>query len=274
MKRLSWLLPAVLAAAEPTVKIQGELKPYLAVDVIARVEGFVEEIRVDRGSSVKKGDVIVRLSAPEMEAQAVEAQSQVLAIRARQAEVNARKAAAESTIEKLKIAAKTPGAIAANEIVVAEKGVEALDGETQAIEQQATAAQRHADMIDQLKDYLTITAPFDGVVTERMAHPGALAGPRAGALLRIEQLGRLRLVAAVPESLAGPSRLGRKVTFRVPAYPGQTFTGTIARQARALDQKTRTMPVEIDIVNTGGRLGPGMYAEIDWFAPEPKPESK
>jgi RND family efflux transporter MFP subunit len=69
---------------------------------------------------------------------------------------------------------------------------------------------------------------------------------------------------AVPESDVAGIVAGARVPFTVPAYPGQTFTGTVARAARILDPKTRTMPVELDVANPGGRLAPGMYPEAQW----------
>jgi multidrug efflux pump subunit AcrA (membrane-fusion protein) len=117
-----------------------------------------------------------------------------------------------------------------------------------------------------------VKAPFDGVVTSRMAHPGALMGPSAGPLLRIEQHTRLRLIAAVPEAKVPDYRTGQRLNFRVAAMPGRTFTGVVARPSRVLDIKTRTMPVELDVSNPDGKLAPGMYAEIEWPA-APTPSS-
>jgi RND family efflux transporter MFP subunit len=109
---------------------------------------------------------------------------------------------------------------------------------------------------------LKITAPFDGVITERRVHPGALAG--SGALLELEQNQRLRLVVAVPEAETAGIEPAARVAFTVPAYPGRTFTGVVARPARSLEPKTRTMPVELDVDNARGALSPGMYAEVAW----------
>ena len=111
----------------------------------------------------------------------------------------------------------------------------------------------------------SITAPFDGVITERLVHPGALVGPGADpVLLVLEQLSHLRLVAAVPEEDIGGIVNGARVEFKVPAYPDRMFWGTVARPAHALDAKTRTMPVELDVANRDGALSPGMYPTVKW----------
>ena len=109
-----------------------------------------------------------------------------------------------------------------------------------------------------------MAAPFDGVITERNVHPGSLVGPSTGALLRIEQTSRLRLTVPVPESYVGTIVKGTKVTFKVSAFPDQTFQGVIARPAHTLDMKMRSMLVELDVTNSNLRLAPGMFAEVQW----------
>jgi RND family efflux transporter MFP subunit len=83
-------------------------------------------------------------------------------------------------------------------------------------------------------------------------------------LLRLEQVSRLRLVVAVPEPNVGGIVRRARVTFTAPAFPGQVFHGTVARIGGSIDPKTRTMPVELDVQNTGGKLSPGMYPEVQW----------
>jgi RND family efflux transporter MFP subunit len=121
--------------------------------------------------------------------------------------------------------------------------------------------------LEEMMRYLKVSAEFDGVITERFAHEGSLVGPEskgATPLFRLEQISRLRLVVAVPESMAGGIRRGVRVQFTVSAYPGRKYSGVVARPALSIDSKTRTMPVELDVANTAGRLTPGMYAEVAW----------
>ena len=136
--------------------------------------------------------------------------------------------------------------------------VRARDG---AIQAAVAAVRSRKDMAA----YLKITAPFDGVVTDRFVHPGALVGPGADpVLLVIQQISRLRLVVAVPEEDVGRTVRGASIPFHVPAYPDRAYTGTVARIAHALDPKTRTMPVELDVLNRDGSLAPGMYPSVKW----------
>lgn len=223
-----------------TLRLTAELQPYRNVALYPKVSGFVEWIGVDRGSRVKAGDALVRLVAPEIAAQKQEAE--------------ARLAADEATHKRLKEASATPGVVAGNDLELAAKGVEAARARVKVIAEQET--------------YLHLRAPFDGLITERNAHEGSYLGPPAGAaavpVLRLMEVARLRLTVAVPEMASGDVPEGKKVPFGVAAFPGERFSGTVARSAGALDQKTRTLPVELDIDNSSGRLAPGMFADVLW----------
>lgn len=271
-RNLIFLVSTLAAAQETTavvtkvidrkLKLPAEILPYQSVDIVARVQGFVERVIVDRGSIVHQGELLVELKAPEMKAQLAEHEAKALAIESQRAEAEAKQAAMEATLNRLKEAAKTPGAIAANEIVQYEKGVEAQKALIRSIQTQAAAARASASALNEMLEYLDISAPFDGIITERKVHPGALAGPNVGMLLRLEQTNRLRVVVAVPESEISGIVRGAHVPFTVQG--GLSGSGVVARLARSLDPKTRTMPVELDVQNGSGALAPGMYAEATW----------
>ncbi len=247
-----------------SVRLPAELEPWEKVALHARVTGFVESVEVDRGIVVKKGDLLVRLSAPEMKAQRIEAEAKVLAAAAQKAEAEAKRSGAESLLTRLKQAAKTPGAVAENDVIQAAQTLEAAQAQCAALERSEAAAKSQVDALKELEAYLELRAPFAGVVTARYVHPGALASPTSGPLLELEQVARLRLTVAVPETNVAGIATGARVEFTVPAQAGRKFTGVIARAARSLDAKTRTMAVEADVTNVGGALAPGMYAEVVW----------
>src|SRR5712692_7955812 len=260
-------------AVQREVKLPGEFRPYLGVPSFAKVSGFVEKIEVDRGSVVKEGDLLATLVAPEMKTHIVEAQAKAQAVGLQRAEAEAKLAGTRSTYQHLKAASATPGVIAENDVVVAEKTVEAAQALVHAYEDSIKAAQAQVQTLKDLQQYLTIKAPFEGIITERDVHPGALVGPGSGStpLLRLQQVSRLRLVVAVPEALVGAIVRGARVTFKVLAFPGETFHGVLSRIAYELDEKTRTMAVELDVRNPGLRLGPGMYLEVLWPVKKPRP---
>jgi membrane fusion protein, multidrug efflux system len=225
---------------DTSISLEGEIAPYERVAIFARANGFVSQVLVDRGTRVKKGQLLATITAPELGAQRAEAQAKL--------QVD------KSTSERLKAASQTPGAVSGHEVEVAEAAVQ--------------ADQARLDAVRAMEQYLTLTAPFEGIVTERNVHPGALVGPQGGAnaapLLRLEQVHKLRLTVSVPESLVGGIVEGASASFGVRAFPGVKFTGVTKRVSQSIDPKTRSMPVELDVENADGRLAPGMFATVVW----------
>ena len=261
------LTPVVRKALERSNTLPGELRAWQEVDIYARVSGFVEEVPVDRGSAVSEGQVLARMSAPELEARRAEAQSRIPAAKAKQLEAEAHLAALESTYARLREAAKTPGVVAENEVVLAGKSIDSARAQVDAAKMAVASMESSVAAIGALEEFLVVKAPFAGIITARMAHPGTLAGPEGAPgrpLFRLEQVQRLRLVAAVPEASAKSIRVGAKLSFTVDAFPGRSFTGVVARPAYSVNRETRTMPVELDVANASKELTPGMYAEVTW----------
>jgi membrane fusion protein, multidrug efflux system len=278
------------------IRLPGELQAYQDVALYPKVQSFVEWISVDRGSVVKAGQLLVRMSAPELASQLgeagakargatsqkIEAEARVGGIRAQRLEAEAKLASDEATYDHLKAASATPGVVAGNDVQVAQRTVEAdrarvklyeeneraALAQVQSFAENAKAVGEAARSFQDIESYLRITAPFDGVITERNVHKGSLVGPSGGPasspLLRIRQVSELRLVVAVPEADVAGISPGDKVSFSVPAFPGKTFKGEVRRIAQALDVKTRTMPVELDVANSPPILSPGMYADVIW----------
>jgi RND family efflux transporter MFP subunit len=251
------------------LSLPGELTPYQTVALYSRVTGFVKTITVDRGSRVRAGQQLAALEAPELVAQRSEAQSKLQGAEAQLAAVRAKADASASTYERLKAASATPGVVAGNDVVLAQKAVEADQSQISAATQNVEAARQALKSVSDMEGYLRITAPFSGVVTERNVHPGALVGPTGGPgtatpIVRIVVSNRLRLVIPVPEAYTAGVTNGTSLTFTVAAYPGQTFTGTVSRISQSVDVATRTMAVELDVNNADGRLAPGTFCQVKW----------
>jgi membrane fusion protein (multidrug efflux system) len=252
-----------------TLSLPGELTPYETVALYSRVNGFVKTIRVDRGSRVAAGEQLAVLEAPELGAQKAEAQSKLQGAEAQLVAVRSKADATSSTYDKLKAASATPGVVAGNDVVIAQKAVEADQGQVAAAQQNVEAARQALRSVSDMESYLRITAPFAGVVTERNVHPGALVGPAGGSgtaapIVRIVSSNRLRLVIPVPEAYTSGVVSGRALKFSVAAYPGQTFSGTVSRVSQSVDVSTRTMAVELDVNNADGRLAPGTFCQVRW----------
>jgi RND family efflux transporter MFP subunit len=159
--------------------------------------------------------------------------------------------------------------VAENDVMVASQTTSADEGQVQSAESNVEAARDALRSVAQLESYLNIYAPFDGVVTTRNLHPGALVGPASGPsgtmpIVQIVDIDHLPLIVLVPEVYVGEMQLGQQVAFTVPGRPGETFHAPIARISHDVELNTRTMPIEMDVHNADDRLSPGSFSSVQW----------
>ncbi|HEX5047859.1 MAG TPA: efflux RND transporter periplasmic adaptor subunit [Gammaproteobacteria bacterium] len=209
-------------------------------DLGSKVSGQVTELDVDIGSRVKKGQVLARLSVPEL----------VQARNSAAAQVRALESAYERTTALAERSSVTQKALTESR--------SRLDA--------ARAAQAEAEA---QMEYATIEAPFDGIVTARAIDPGDMvyqaSSPKGSGqpLLRVAQVDTIRVKTYVPERDTLWADVGDPATIAFEALPGRTFAGKIARLSGVLDPQTRTMLVEIDLPNADGKIRPGSYGRAE-----------
>lgn len=259
--------------ADRTVSLPAELEPYLQAEIEARVPGYIERVLVDRGSEVKRGQLLVELSAPELAADTAAAESAFHEAEAEESQAEAQVAAVQSTYDRLQEASKTAGAVAGNELIQAEKQLDAAKSVVQSKRSAVRAAQERFTATKTTESYLRITAPFDGKITDRYVHPGVMV-PAGGnlPLLKLQQIAHLRLTVPVPETYVGHIVHGVSVPFHIAAQPGKNYSAKISRIASALDPQNRAMMVELDAYNKDGTLAPGMYPTVDWPVSSAQPQ--
>ena len=282
-------IPTVAVARAATADLSrdliltAEFKPFQEVDVMAKVSGYVKEIRVDVGDRVKEGDLLATLEVPEMaddlrKSQAGVRHSQSEVARAQDEIARAKSAhdiAHLSYNRLLQASLKKPGLIAQQEIddaqsrdLVAEAQLSAANSSLAAAGQQVDVDQSSTARVQTMIDYQRVTAPFTGVVTKRYADKGSMiqAGTasqtQAMPVVRLSQNGLLRLILPVPESVVATVHIGQQVEVRVPTL-NRTFPGKVARFSDKLSYQTRTMDTEVDVPNPSLVLIPGMYAEVN-----------
>ena len=236
------------------IKLPGQLKPYEQVDIYPKVNGFVKEMLVDRGSIVHEGQLLMTLEAPEIDQQLQSARAKLL-----QSEeaVNA----SRDRYYRLIAASKTSGAVSELDMVNARSRYQ---GDS-ALQQSERA---NVSAVQTLKDYLQVKAPFDGVITERNVHPGTLTGPNFKMdnkpLLVLQNIKRLRLEVFIPEEYASKVDMQHKeISFTTDGLPGQVFKADIARSSNSLYDAYRSEAIEADVLNSGNSFKPGMYVEAN-----------
>lgn len=235
-----------------SLEMPGELIAYQQVDIYAKTNSFVKKVLVDVGTEVKTGQLLVSLEAPEISSQLQGANSR---LRAQQAIFSA----SSSSYRRLLETSKTPGTISKNDLeqAQAKKGADSA--------QLMSSRSAYHEVADQL-GYLSIHAPFSGVISSRNINPGAFVGPGSKSselpLFSLEQQDKLRLVISIPEQYTGQLLPKGDVTFTIKALPGKKFTASIVRLAGSLDKRLRAERIEMDVYNHDKLLLPGMYAEV------------
>lgn len=264
------------------VTLTAEFEPFQQVDVMAKVAGYVRSIKTDIGDRVREGQVLAVLEIPEMDDDLAKASAAIDEADAEAATASdeLRRAEAAHQLAHLSsqriadVLKQEPGLVPQQEVdeahsrdLVSEAQVSAAKSGLLRAQQKGRVARAEQARIRTLHKYLTITAPFEGVVTKRYASEGSMiqAGTasqtQAMPIVQLSQNNLLRLILPVPESAVTRVHVGESVDVRVSSL-GRTFPGKVARFADKIQPATRTMDTEVDVPNTSLALIPGMYAEV------------
>jgi RND family efflux transporter MFP subunit len=237
------------------VTIPAEFRPYLKVELHAKVSGYVDQINVDIGDQVKAGQLLARLEVPELRDELA---------RAKAAEQRAGADYKDAHLVYTRLLAVDK----AHPNLVAQQELDAAEAKDNTSEAAIAGAKAEAQRQQTLLAYTHITAPFDGVITHRYADPGSLiqAGTASDTqsmpLVCLSDNYRLRLDFPVSVAYIKDIQIGDRVEVRVQSLKGKPFTGTISRSTQKVDEDTRTMIMEIEVPNPKLELVPGMYATV------------
>ena len=233
-----------------TLSLHVELHPWERAELFAKVEGYVRELKVDIGSRVKKNDVLIIIDAPEVTANYAKATAD---LQSAQSRYNT----SLDTYRRMMSAAKEKGAVSDSEL---ERVRNQLLTDSAAHEASKSAANAYA----QLKNYLTIRAAFDGIITQRNVDAGTLVGKNQIPLLVLENLSKLRVRVAIPEIYTSAIPVSASVNFTVDAQPSKKYSATLARKSNQIDIKTRTELWEFEVSNSNQELKSGMYGNASF----------
>lgn len=236
---------------EQLVKLPAQLASYEEVSIFPKVNGYVKQVWVDIGSHVKKGQLLMELEAPELELASMQAKEKY-------ARAKLDYTISRENYERLRQASLTPGA-------VSPMGLASSKAKEEADSTLANAEKANWQMQQVILGYLRVMAPFDGVISERNVHPGALVsaeGKENKPMLDLRQVERLRLQVDIPEGIAANLEDKDTVAFYLSAFPGKKMTGRVNRRSSVMNIQYRSERMELDVYNKDGRLAPGMYAEI------------
>jgi RND family efflux transporter MFP subunit len=253
------------SGATRPLTLPGETAAWYESTLYARVTGYVAKWFVDIGDHVQRGQILATIETPELDADLAAARAE---FKAAEAQVKVRAAEAEfakSTNERWRDSPK--GVVSEQEREAKRTDYDSAIAKLNAARAQVALDQARVDRFTALTQFKQVTAPFDGTVTERRVDIGNLvtAGSTSGntLLYRLSQETPMRVFVDVPQSAAGElMKTGVPVQITASSIPGRTFSGEVARTAKAINPQARTLRVEVDIPNADQALVPGMYVDV------------
>jgi membrane fusion protein (multidrug efflux system) len=262
------LIGVKVITSDRDLVLPGSIEPLEQTVVYPRSQGYVKRWLVDLGAQVKEGDLLAEIDTPELDAQLEQAKAQLA-----QAEADVTRAVASEGFSKTNLQRYqqlAPAGIASQQEL--ERGAaQAQVDESGVTVARANVAAQAANVrrLVQLKSFSKVTAPFGGTIVSRSIERGALVNPGATPLFKLAALETVRVLVQVPQDVAPGVRTKVPAKVNVREFAGETFLGMVAHAAGALDDAARTMTVEVQVPNPGGKLLSGMYAQVALTLPTP-----
>ena len=257
----------VRKAAEQTLALPASVEAIEKATLYAKVSGYVEWIKVDKGDRVKRGEVLAQLEVPEVEKEYQSAQAAVA-----ESEADYQRSEAEAHLRQLTfqrtqgVRDSEPTVVSQQEVDVASAASESASGNARLAKARVDKTRAELGKLQVLSEFAKVKAPFDGVVTERFVDTGALiqagANSSGSPLVSVANIDQVRVYISVPEVDVSQVARGVVSKVRLDSLPGEQFTGKVTRFADALDPQSRTMKTEIDLPNRGHRILPGMFGIV------------
>lgn len=227
------------------INLPGEVRPLYEVTLFAKVNGYLDKLTVDKGDSVKAGDLIADIDVPELRANLVKYKAELELAQA----------------EYKQLSENTP----TNATYVPASDTDAAKNRLAIANGRLAVAKSNLQYTETMLQYTRLTAPFSGIITHRYVDPGAYiplpdatSTPETAAIVNLTDFKTLRMQVAVPETEATRIKIGQPIRWTADDYPGENFDGKVTRAYWALDKATKTMLTETQMANPGMKLQPGM----------------
>jgi RND family efflux transporter MFP subunit len=239
------------------IVLPGNTQAFSDAPIYARTSGYLKHWYFDIGAHVQKGQLLAEIETPEVDQQLQQAQAD---LDTAQANLNIAKITASRWQDLV-----STGSVSQQET---DQAVSNLSAVKAGAESSAANVRR----LEQLQSFEKVYAPFDGIITARNTDIGALidagANTQPRELFHIAAIRTLRLYVAVPEVYSRAARAGAQAALTLDEFPGQTFHGTLVRNANSIDIASRTLLVEVDVDNPAGQLLPGAYVFVHLKLPD------
>jgi RND family efflux transporter MFP subunit len=256
-----------------SVTLPGTTAAFAAANIYARATGYIAQGTVDIGDRVKAGDLLAQLAVPELDDQIAQNEATLDQLKSALDQAEASRKLAESTWGRDEPLVKK-GWFTPQQGDIDVRNLKAQEAGVAVARHNVTAQEKLVKQLRQNRDYASVVAPFDGVITQRNVDVGTLVQGNATTgtfMFEIMQEDVIRVWAYVPQDAAFGVAPGVEAIVRVPELPDREFPGTVTRIADALQPGTRTLLTEIDIPNPDGAVSAGIYCTVEFQIPRKTP---
>jgi RND family efflux transporter MFP subunit len=246
---------------------------FAEANIYARATGYIEKRNVDIGDHVKARELLAQLAVPELDHQISQNEATLVQLKAALEQAEANLDLAEVTWGRDRPLVRD-GWVTQQQGTVDVDTVKARKAAVDVAQANVAAQENQLKVLHQERDYASVIAPFDGVITKRNVDVGSLVQGNAASgtfMFTIMQSDVMRVWVYVPQDSAFGLAPGVDAVMRVPEIPGRTFSSKVSRIASALEPNTRTLQTEIDISNSDGALQPGAYCIVELDIPVKTP---
>jgi len=245
---------------ETTLEVLGELIPQAEVNVMSRISGRLQQVLVDRGEPVQKGQLLAVVDDVDLRQQIIRSEAATAVARAG---VNREEATYRNLLLQVKRYQNLheEALISTQELEDMESRLFVAEAQVELAKAQVLQAEASLRELGIQQEQTRIYSPLDGFVGTRYLEPGALVSPSLS-ILSVLEVDRVKTVVPVVETAIQRVRIGLPAEIAVDAYPDRIYEGTVTRITPFLNPETRSADVEIEIANPDNTLKPGMFARV------------
>jgi RND family efflux transporter MFP subunit len=237
-----------------TLTLPGNIQPFNRAAIFARVNGYVKSWDHDIGSSVKAGQVLATIDAPDLDQQLSQAKATLASVKAN---------------EQIATLTANRNNVLVQKDIVAQQLADQTAADAKAKQAVVDANEANVRQLEAMQSFKTLAAPFDGIVTARNVEIGMLinSGGSGQPLFEVSDLHRVRIYVQVPQSFSAGLAVGMKAKFEMPQYPGAQFEATLSHISRAINSSSHSMQVELQADNADGKFFGGSYCNVHFELP-------
>ncbi len=267
--------------------LPGQTDAFDTASIYPRATGYIGERRVDIGSRVVKGDLLVHIVAPDLDQQLAQAEAQIGQTRAARVQAEAQVAQAEANVKLANVTFNRTNQLTQQgyetlqnrdnqqaNVQSQQANVESAKAGIGVADANIKAQQATIDRLKALTAFEDVRAPFNGVVTSRSVDTGDLLNADTSTSTPMFTIARddvVRVTVRVPQEEASGVVDGVSATVAVTQMPGRTFAGKVTRSSAALLYSSRTLTTEVDVPNPDGALKSGLYVLVTLQIPRTQP---